>query len=681
MYWENLRNFETLELPSKDKKFSDKTSLVQIQNGYGKTTTLYLLRAIFTNTPIDQKYLKAGYKYRYPHKEWGGDQNEPSKFFVELDIDGEFCRLGLEINHKTMEQRFTTFREKLGGTKPIWNPPHIFRRLFQGKPDFTNLFILDGELAKDLNRAAKSSVVKNSIRQVTNLSGLYSMIGSSEESGQINRLKRERLSTLIGDKEGRGKVLNSVLQTVRDRINEQKERSNEIIEYIDEIDTSLVAMNTEKESMEEDMSKDKEEYDRAKEAFEESKNDLVKISESVLSKLFQPAFIHPEWVKIQDFHSSQVKAKLPRSVGRTWFNELMNLEKCICGRNWDEHSIKHINDHLEDYLDDKLMTYVKEMQDSVAEHKSSMSLGRELTRIKEKQISKAQKLQILEDLRAEATEEERINFQKLVKDIGALENTREDFVKLKEEILSEKLEYIKENKLDVDVYNRNDTITRESSKINRVINLKCLRIIESSILDELAAIGGAENIAKGADMIQEIISDVLSKIEEEIKIELERRMNDSISKMVGAGLDGGLTVRVTENGLQYFNPSGDRQSGVNMAAELGGSYAFISALYEYAEVSIPLVLDTPLAGFGQGMSASWTQLVPTTFDQVIALINSNEMISIKGWFETNEIDCYLIRRTNEEISKGKPQTGKMIVDDDIINFVNYESDVLKSEAL
>ena len=157
-------------------------------------------------------------------------------------------------------------------------------------------------------------------------------------------------------------------------------------------------------------------------------------------------------------------------------------------------------------------------------------------------------------------------------------------------------------------------------------------------------------------------------------------MNKSIDRMVGAGLDGGLDVKITPSGLQYFNPAGDLQSGVNMAAELGGSYAFISALYEYAEVSIPLVLDTPLAGFGQGMSAAWTELVPPTFDQVIALINSNEMISLKGWFETNDIDCYLIRRNDEDIRTASPQTGKMIVDTDKDNFSNYESDVLNKGA-
>lgn len=495
-------------------------------------------------------------------------------------------------------------------------------------------------------------------------------------------MKREKLSSIIGDGEGRGKYLKGVLQIVRKRIDTQNGQLAEANRIIEEIDDDLIRMTDEKNDLDESMAKNKEEYDAAKKAFEQSERDLVTISQSVLNRLFQPAFAHPEWSDIQAFHSSQVKAKLPRSVGRTWFNELMDLDTCICGRNWDEHSTKHIKNHLEDYLDDKLMTYVKEMQDSVAQHTTSVSLGREITRIKEKQRSKIENSQILDDLRSEASEEERIAFENLMEEIGGLRTRREDFTKIKEDISSEKLEYIRENLLDVDVYNRtDDTITRDGSKINRIENLKCLRLVEDSILDELAKIGGAANIAEGADMIHNIISEVISKVEEEIKIELERRMNDSLSKMVGAGLDGGLTVKITSDGLQYYSPNGDRQSGVNMAAELGGSYAFISALYEYAEVSIPLVLDTPLAGFGQGMSAAWTQLVPQTFDQVIALINSNEMVSLRGWFESNNVDCYLIRRTDEEIRKGVPQTGKMIIDEDINNFSNYESDVLKSEVI
>ena len=55
------------------------------------------------------------------------------------------------------------------------------------------------------------------------------------------------------------------------------------------------------------------------------------------------------------------------------------------------------------------------------------------------------------------------------------------------------------------------------------------------------------------------------------------------------------------------------------------------------------------------------------------------MRALKGWFERGDVDCYLIRRTDEDITRGKPQTGKMIVDSDFDNFVNYERDVLKED--
>ena len=680
MSWENVRNFENLELPSSNDKFSDNTSLVQIQNGYGKTTTLYLLRSIFTSRPIDREYIKTGYRYRFPHNKWGGDSDSASKFHVEFDINGEFCRIGIEIDHNNMSQKFTTFRDKLGGQVDGWNPPHLFKRLFQGKDDFAELFILDGELAKELNRSTGSEVVNNSIKQVTNLAGLYSLVGSGGTAGQINRVKQEKLSNLIGGGEARGERLKSTLETVQKLIKERAGKLDEINSTIDQINDEFSTLNNKKSDLDKKMAQNIAEIEQATVDFENSERDLEKISLSVLNRLFEPAFSFPDWNNVQQFHASQVKAKLPRSVGRTWFNELVSMNKCICGRDWEEHSKEYVKSHLEDYLEDKLMTYVKEMQDAVNEHSSSVNLGSEIVRITTKQRQKIEYQQRLDDLRNQAPKEDRDEYSRLDQEIGGLKERLEDFILLRDEISSEKLEFIRKEKLDTDLYNNDGTITHDATKLRRLTNLWCLRKAEASITAELAKIGGAANIARGADFIHEVISEVLTKVGEEIRIELQSKMNKSIDRMVGAGLDGGLDVKITSSGLQYFNPAGDLQSGVNMAAELGGSYAFISALYEYAEVSIPLVLDTPLAGFGQGMSAAWTELVPPTFDQVIALINSNEMISLKGWFETNDIDCFLIRRSDENIRTASPQTGKMIVDIDKDNFANYESDVLVKGA-
>ena len=53
MKWQNLRNYETVPHPTlgaseAEFKLSEtKTTLLQIQNNYGKTTTMRLLRAAF----------------------------------------------------------------------------------------------------------------------------------------------------------------------------------------------------------------------------------------------------------------------------------------------------------------------------------------------------------------------------------------------------------------------------------------------------------------------------------------------------------------------------------------------------------------------------------------------------------------------------------------------------------
>ena len=674
--WDNIRNFESLILPGNNEELKNSTSLVQIQNGYGKTTTLYLLRSIFTSKPIDKQFINSGYRYRYPHKNWGGNQDKASKFHVNFEINDEFYRIGLEIDHIRGTQKFTTFSDSLGGEIDGWHPPHIFRRLFQNKNEFAKLFILDGELAKELNRSTGSQVVSNSIQQVTNLSGLHLLVGSSQESdGQIERVKHARLSAAIGSGGAREEKLKNTLELVHEQISRQRKNLTELNGQIDDFLTQISNCNTQKQFLDESLSDNKDALETSKKAEAEAKNDLILLSKNVLERLFKPGFSYPDWQGVQKFHSSQVKAKLPRSVGRTWFRELMELDTCICGRDWDSHSTEFIEQHLEDYLDTRLMTYVKEMQDAVAEHSNSISLGSQIMILQSKQIEKAQKTQMVDDIRSQSSKEDRAEFQRLDQEIGKLTEQLDQYEFMRNEIGSETLEFIKDQGFDEDVYNNDGTVTSDLVKIRRIRNLSCLKIVEKSLVRVLASISGAAVAAAGADLILSILTEVLSKVEEEINIELEAKMNRSLSRMVGAGLNGGLVVKITGNGLQYYSPNGDLQSGVNMAAELGGSYAFISALYEYAEVSLPLVLDTPLAGFGQGMSAAWTQLVPKTFDQVIALINSNEMISLKGWIEKEDVDCYLVRRTDENVTTGSPQTGKMIIDCELNNFLSYESAV------
>ena len=136
MDWSNIRNFENIGYGSPEEKDifqlnNSPYSLLQIQNNYGKTTTMHLLRSIFTGIEIPEEF-REGYRYRKGDVDWGGDSNAPSVFSVIFEINGEICEIQTSINHHTGKQKFFTFREKWGnekgkGRKDGWKPPKILR--------------------------------------------------------------------------------------------------------------------------------------------------------------------------------------------------------------------------------------------------------------------------------------------------------------------------------------------------------------------------------------------------------------------------------------------------------------------------------------------------------------------------------------------------------------------------
>ena len=109
-------------------------------------------------------------------------------------------------------------------------------------------------------------------------------------------------------------------------------------------------------------------------------------------------------------------------------------------------------------------------------------------------------------------------------------------------------------------------------------------------------------------------------------------------------------------------------------------YGLVSALNEYADVSLPIVVDTPLAGFGKGMAKSWRDVIGMGFDQGIALLNSSEKDSLRFWWEQEELVLYTWLRENEEVRIGKDPgggdaTGTMYIDNTEETFDLYEIDV------
>jgi hypothetical protein len=141
---------------------------------------------------------------------------------------------------------------------------------------------------------------------------------------------------------------------------------------------------------------------------------------------------------------------------------------------------------------------------------------------------------------------------------------------------------------------------------------------------------------------------------------------------------GGLQLKSFNKGLQFTNSFGEIQDDVNMAAQLAGAYSYVTAMYEFGEIEVPLIIDSPVTGFGAGVAEDWAREIPEKFPQVIALITSLEKAGLLEMINDKKKNIYLstIRRKDEKLN-GKPQVGKMICDDNEKFFINYEMEKVK----
>ena len=669
----NVREFESLTIPEESQEFrTEGINLLQIQNGYGKTTTLYLLRSLFTGIAIEGKY-RAGYRYRRDGK-WGGDAQGIVRFQAKLRIKSnnvaEDFTLGLEIDPEENEQSFWTYRSKLGGREEGWKPPPEFVRLFEGKDRFAQLFLLDGETAKELNKYAGADLVHDSIRQITGTNILHTLIG---DTGVIKTVLDRATAEALGDKGGKTQSLESTFNAAVARKFELNEKANKYKEQLESFQAQQHKLRLSLDRSEEEMEDLTSGLALKKEGWLTKKRILKERTESVLKELFDPSIsMGSNWGEVVSFHDSQQRGKLPKAVGRTFFREVQETDTCICGVEWTPGMKTHVNLMAEGYLEDRLMTYVKEVQDAVSRSGGGTeTLGTLKTKLRIARTEMQEAKTAYELKKNQLPEGEREKLRKMSEELGEINLKISGVERLLDDIVSTSDEYIAKRKLDQYTWTGQE-FTTSASKVKKIGNLKELQKVYDNIQDQFEQTDEALIKKNGAIALREVVETTLEELGKEIKIEVESKLNGHLSNMVGAGLDGGLTVRITNEGLRYFNPNGEVQTSVNVASELGGAYAFVSALNSYAEVSLPFVLDTPLAGFGKGMVSSWATLVPNTFDQCIALINSLEREGLDPYHGSNEYSNWTIRREHEEIKEGEPQTGKMICDPSYENFCVYE---------
>jgi len=682
MKWNNVRNFEQLPNPILGvEKFEfdpDGWTLKQIQNNYGKTSTMHLLRSCYTGVKMPKDKLK-GYRYRQGRTDWGGDPEAKVEFSVMFSLDEDIFQIRTVLDWKNKTQEFHTYRKGTGGERAGWNPPPYFASLFEGKSDFAELLVLDGEKARKMNRATGGNTIGKAVRQVTGLSSVCDLIDEGGTEGRISGLvkllnkqggerKEDDLETALelcsDHKEN--------LETERDKLGDKLEG---LMEDLNDTKEKLIAFDDKYKSSDED-------FEKAVTAKERAKSALDREARNVMKQLFNPGDSLGDnlWEDVKDFYGTQIRGKLPGEATGLFFEEIVeDRDECICGTEWTEKMKEIVLKERGNYIDHRIHPRVKRMQKKVVESDSTTDIGTLKAGLDAKRKAYLQASKRERELRKDFPEEERKKHKALSRKEGKLE-TLLDQEKFKFDIYnSENRDFIHEHHLDYHVgtkVEKHNYITVQPHIFIEINNISQIRVVEENLLLLILDTGESAEKARGAKILKDVLQESIGRVLQEIQKELEVKMNDFASKMPGVEFD----ITISESKLIFTNATGDVQDDANESAELGAVYGLVAALNEYADISLPIIVDTPLAGFGKGMAKSWKDVIGDGFEQGIALLNSSEKDSLRFWWSQEDLVVYTFLRDNEVIRTGKdpnggPTTGTMYIDDTLETFDLYEIDV------
>ncbi len=683
MKWRNMRNFEHLphqKLGAKKLQFSKEGwSLLQIQNNYGKTSTMHLLRSVFTGVKMPKNKIK-GYRYRQGRTDWGGDPEAKSEFSVMLSLDDEDFEITTILDWKNQSQVFHTYREG-HGKRPGWNPPEYFRALFEGKMDFAELLILDGEKARTLNRSHGENTIGRAIRQVTGLSSICDLIDENGEEGKITELIKD-LEKTVGSGGKKTQTLEKSLQACIDHREWAEGKRDDLGNKLKILDDEILKIKGDLDDFDEKYESNDTDFRNAASAKVSAKTALDTEVKNVLKQLFNPGdgLGDSTWEDVKEFYTSQIRGKLPGEATGDWFKEIVeDFEACICGTAWNDKMKKNVLEHSESYVDSRIMPRIKRMQKKVVESSSTTTVGELKAGIDARRSAYRRASKKERELRKDFPEKERTKYRSMSRDLGSKQTKQEELDEEFQMFNSENRDFIYAHDLHRYTSTTNEDhnfIVIQPNIFEQMINISEIRKVEQNLRLLKIRTGTSAKKADGALLLKEILEESIARILQEIQKEMEVQMNIFASKMPGVD----FTIKISESNLIFINASGDIQEDANESAELGAIYGLVSALNQYADVSLPIVVDTPLAGFGKGMSKSWVDVIGNGFEQGVGLLNSGEKDHLRFWWSQEDLTLYTFLRENEEVRTGrdpgdKDPSGPMYVDPSEENFDLYEIDV------
>ena len=573
-------------------------SLIQMPNGTGKTTTMKLIRAVLSGKKFSPGEVR---EFR------ADDEVSDGGFELGLQIDTKRIRLILSFNFESGEFEYSTLRakERGGGLEPGRKLPVPLKHRL--KPNFTRLFVFDGELAKEI-RADNRTEADRAIKALYQLDDLETL------KHRVKEVVKERQFAAASLSQSHAKSQKGLTRT-RNALNEAENMLSRLEKTLSGSKTKQSALKKEKDKVNAKIRRyiaensDLEE----KEKKIESEAAIIRGDLQVAVSGAMRAFRSPVRLssairtRLNDLSMTLTDARLPKSVSSEFFAELANREFCICGRPIGDEERAAIDTRKESYLAKDQVAAISTMKKGLrntGEPETSYQSACDAlnTHIEARKSNAWERDKLLEELASADNGE----VAALRTRLGEIDTELKHLLPKIEELETREIPAARKKRDECD---KKFKVASDSYKLTRQrdVLVRHLSKIEKSTLQVLR-----ETIRTGTN----------ERLASLIQME----------KLQIAKIDGALTLksdRVAE------------RKDVSEGQSLSVAYAFLTSLLSKAPFQLPFIVDSPAVSLDLEVRREVGRTIPDLFDQMVMFVLTSEQAGFSETFYDRRNTCFV----------------------------------------
>jgi DNA sulfur modification protein DndD len=549
-----ILGWETIGLRIPDWKIDtiindENIALILMPSGMGKTTTLALLRYSFFD------YSKIVTKSDIEVLQSKNKKIKEGEFNLKLKINNSKIRIQTIFNFENYTMSYKTTTQATEGTVSGLKLPTELNKYIDQEYIEKTFFNL--ELVEDL---FKSSHAERSVRKLYKLDYL-----SDIKNLLFNYLKEQQSKS-------KAKVSNEKINQLTLKISKIEKQIDLINQENNKNQLSYEKLLDEKRKLEKEQKaignknieiKNAIEKATAKQA--ECENALSKCYEIFFNKIKNPMNLNSGFRnKLNNFVENLARLKIPKSVGESFFDDLIREKECVCGNHMNEQMIKKILQNKESILSEETWLILSNIKTKITNNNNLdfQDIGRSLD-----DISNAKR-----DLNISINKKDQIE--------TSIDDTK--YQEIRERLINIGIE-VRELEIKFQEYNE------KPDKYNDDVDAKSIRKLQALLEVTRAEYASATDTQKKNNQVN-LLKNILNEVEEktlrEIIDELVKKINLEIPRVMPYEK---ILVKDINKKIEL---EGQESASQGQLARIG--YLFLITLLNRPNFNFPFVVDSPV---------------------------------------------------------------------------------------